>query len=285
MAGSKSCCNGVSESNLSMETLKLTKKRAIFCTWLIAAIAAIAISFRVDAAEKHLYRRSVGEIFEDKQAQELARAAAAGNIKKIEVLVNQKGVPVDAHGYLGVTPLWWAAQKMNLKGFQKLLELGADPNYQWSTGDSVMNHVVRMKEPEYLRLCIEHGGNVNLERHFNGVSDTPITQGIFDNFKNDNVVTLLLLIEAGADVNHDKGGVTPVMSAAQLRLWEPLLAMLEKGGDYMKKAPSGEVLTLVMVQYSLENEHPKGERAKSRQAVVDFLIGKGVDLKQYSKKK
>jgi ankyrin repeat protein len=135
-------------------------------TRLVTALLCASVflsSSVVIAAEKHLFRRGVDEIFEDGSVRSLASAAAKGDLAAIEEWVVAKHVAVDSPGNMGVPPLWWAAQRQNLAGFTKLLELGANPNSQWQNGESVMNYVVRMKSSEFLRAALTHGGDPNFE--------------------------------------------------------------------------------------------------------------------------
>src|SRR5688572_20880315 len=112
------------------------RKIVIFSPWLFASSMKYAfyfwlifatLSLSALAQEKPVYGMRVGEIFQDRDVRALANAAARGQVTKIEELITEKGINVDSEGYIGITPLWWALQRKNLPGFEKLLQLGADP--------------------------------------------------------------------------------------------------------------------------------------------------------------
>ncbi|MFP4498322.1 MAG: ankyrin repeat domain-containing protein [Vulcanimicrobiota bacterium] len=54
--------------------------------------------------------------------------AASGNLEKIRTLVEDKKVNVNSRGYLGETPLYWAARNGHLEVAQYLVLKGADVN-------------------------------------------------------------------------------------------------------------------------------------------------------------
>ena len=229
----------------------------------------------MDSAEKKFNERQSRELvafmsletmFPDPKARALAKAAGAGNIKKIEQLVNA-GVSVNSKGTNDATPLFWAMSNFN--GFKRLLELGADPNVVFGDGGSVMHWAVTAKDERILKAALEHGGNPNLKA---GQSEgTPLFEALSMGTK---VVDTLL--DAGADINSkDKDEDTPVMIAAGSGRFEIVYQLLERGADYRIKNRNGRDLAdRVASKRGLLK--PESESAKWMEKVIEWLQGKGV---------
>lgn len=135
-------------------------------------------TFNEQQSKAVLAYMSLEDMFPDQQVRELAAAAGNGKIKHLEQLVSQ-GVSVNSRGLQNATPLFWAMKSDNAKGFQKLLELGADPNVVFGDGGTVMHWAARNENPEFLNLALQHGGNTELAA--GQFMQTPIfeTIGIF----------------------------------------------------------------------------------------------------------
>jgi hypothetical protein len=113
-------------------------------------------------------KASLTEAFPDApQTQALAKAAAAGDLGKMDGLVAH-GADVNARGAGGATVIGWALYKQNLDGFRHLLELGADPNTTWDAA-TLPDHlyigcsVMHASRGAFLRAALAAGGDPNLE--------------------------------------------------------------------------------------------------------------------------
>ena len=90
-----------------------------------------------------------GDFFAERSVAGLAEAAQTGHLARVSELVAGAANP-NARGYQSATPLIYAMSGISLKGFRRLLELGADPNLQMDNGDSVMTLSVLRRDPEAL---------------------------------------------------------------------------------------------------------------------------------------
>lgn len=144
------------------------------------------------------------------------------------------GADVNAEGWEGMVPLFWAIAKQNIDGFRLLLEQGADPNvvtqlpprFQESQAGA-MEMAAELEDPAYLRSLLEHSGDPNtiVDRGWN----MPLLYRAIMGRRPDNV---LLLLEFGADIDHrDNAGQTPLLKAVNATMFEIALLLLEKGAD------------------------------------------------------
>jgi uncharacterized protein len=220
-------------------------------------------------------------MFPERQVRDLAEAAGKGKIKKVEELA-ALGVDVNARGRENATPLFWALRNGNLKGFTKLLEMGADPNVVFG-GGSVMHWAAMHKEAAFLKAALQHGGNPNLTA--GQFSETPLfeTIGLTGDDRKEN---RRLLLASGADINartvHDSsymsvGGQTPVMSAAALGRFDIVYELLLAGADYSIRNDSGHVLVDRVVQ-DIGAFVPNSLEERNLQRVIDWLSERGVGI-------
>lgn len=226
---------------------------------------------------------SLETMFKDLKVRALAKAAGNGRIKTVEKLVSQ-GVDVNARGKKGVTPLFYSLRNSNLKGFNKLLELGADPNIIFTS--SVMHLSARHKNIEFLKSALEHGGNPNLNAGLLG--DTPLFETITTGV--DRSVARSLLLKSGADINSRTRGeklmgmsinnVTPVVVACGLLRYDIAYELLELGADYSIKDDNNLGLTDCLVRHKkLFAKGGYAETIKSLDEVIAWLSSRGVEIK------
>ncbi|MEX2963220.1 ankyrin repeat domain-containing protein [Microbulbifer sp. TYP-18] len=222
---------------------------------------------------------SLKTMFPDQGARTLAEAAGKGQVAKVEELV-EKGVDVNFRGTKDATPLFWAMR--NLNGFEKLLELGADPNVVFA-GGSVIHWSAMNKDLRFLKAALERGGNPNLVAGQFG--ETPLFKTIGIKGE-DNREAMLLLLSAGANINAQTsgevfgmsmGGKTPLMAAADVVRFDIVGELLELGADYSLKDDSGR--DLVDRITSVKGRFASGsEQEKSLKNVILWLESRGVDV-------
>lgn len=203
-------------------------------------------SFSEGQAKESIAYMSIEDMFSDRRVRMLATAAGNGDISELEKLSTE--ADVNSQGAKGATPLFWALRSSNAKGFEKLLQLGADPNAIFSES-SVMHWAARHKDTRFLKLALDHGGNPNL--YAGKPSQTPIfeTIGVPGS---DNLPALILLLESGADINAltgseelfgmSMGGKTPALVAADVVRFDIVYELLTRGADYSIKDDSGRNL-------------------------------------------
>ena len=93
------------------------------------------------------------------------------------------------------TALLKALKKGELAKFKKLLESGANPNSVFGRNDWVMGMTTEKGKIAYLKLAVEHGGDVNLNNPHSSYN-----RPIFSALLNNNDEAVKYLIEKGADL-------------------------------------------------------------------------------------
>jgi uncharacterized protein len=132
------------------------------------------------------------------------------------------------------TPLLYAIVVSKKEAYRRLLDLGADPNFGFRRGPTIVHMSAHEKDPYWLDLALRAGGDPNLKDPRRG--SYPIAYAIFgggfDNVK--------LLAQYGADLNSvDRHGRTPLTLAASAAEFEVLYYLLENGADYLKVTQPG----------------------------------------------
>jgi ankyrin repeat protein len=238
----------------------------------IQSSLVVLISFFAILAGEQLMASSpfsikLNDAFPNENARRLAKAAAEGKVKEIDRLV-AAGTDVNYKGAGGVTPLVWPMRTLNKTGFNKLLELGANPNAQWESGASVTYWVAGLSDPVFMKAVLTHGGDPNLINPRG--HETPIFRAITPEGK----VNLSPLIQAGANLNaQDSQGSTPLMAAADLNQFDVVYTLLCNGADFNLKDKWGKTIT-----YAIENNNidATSEGYRWREKSIAFLRTRGV---------
>jgi len=213
------------------------------------------------------------DLFQNRKLRELAEAARHGDVGKIDALVAQD-VSVNGHGEYGIGPLFSAVQAGNKKGFDALLDRGADPNNIWANDHTLLNVIACCThDPYFMEQALKHGANPNLEEPKTGM--TPIMAAVTVSGK----VNIPLLIKAGADLNHQippgKGsplfpisGETAMMGATG-DMFDVVYELLEAGADYSLQDARGWTLANYVKYTFRATVSP--EQAHWRDKVIEFL--------------
>lgn len=177
-------------------------------------------------------------MFPNENLRSLADAAGKGDIRKISEIVSS-GLDVNARGSRSATALFWAMR--NEKGFEKLLQLGADPNVIFDDGGTVMHWLARKKDCSMLQTALRYGGDPNLKARL--FTHSPIFVTITAG-KNVGVTECFnVLVDGGADLNlTDDKGMTPILWAAELARYDIALILLELGAVDSQKDIRGRSL-------------------------------------------
>lgn len=220
---------------------------------------------------------SLARMFPDENLRALARAAGRGRVGRIDELV-AAGADVDALGRSDGTALWWALRRLNLEGFTRLLEHGADPNlliggphYEATT---IMHEAAAKEDPGFLAAALRHGGNPNVRVPADG--ETPLfrANGLTPPGE---TTALRMLLENGAEVDAvDSYGFT----VAQLRAGRPdlLFVLLLRGADYNRAQRNGKTLLGEFARFCTRSEpYRKTYCAKVR----DWLRSKNVEVPEH----
>jgi hypothetical protein len=172
--------------------------------------------------------KSASDVFTDPQTLALVNAACAGDIHKIDTLVRQ-GASVNATGYRDMTVLIWTMECHNHGGAERLLQLGANPNFKMKqSGDmSATWLAAESSDPRWLPMVLAHGGDPNIKAA--GGFELALSAAI----EQDRMQNVKLLLEHGADVNERyDGSSTAATDAAALAKFDVVEMLLRHGYDY-----------------------------------------------------
>ncbi len=216
-------------------------------------------------------------VYKDQDVIALCKAAQSHDIKEIDRLI-KKGTDINTKGKQGIIPLLFAFHPSGKKTFLAMLKLGADPNIIIMPRGDSMTHLVSgiMEDSDWLEMVLKNGGDPNVKSPAaNFGQDTPIFEAINAN----NLKNVKLLIQSGADINHqDTSGGTPAMSASVFRRYHIIYVLLQAGADWKIKNKYDQDLAFdcycqpVMSKEEFPEEH--GYNLK----VLKFLKIKGIDL-------
>lgn len=194
---------------------------------------------------------------------------------------------------------------LNLGGFKKLLENGADPNVPTDDGPSVIWYAAYGGELsevmlKRLELCLQHGGNPNWIYHHKR-ADT-IVEDSNDGrslaaaaiiFNSHPIEVLKMLLDAGADINiKDHEGQTPLFNAVLLSRYDIAFFLLQRGADFAIKSktptmtdngtePLDKTFVFFMESnpvFSIRGERDLNIQREYRQKVIAFLKEKGIEV-------
>ena len=179
------------------------------------------------------YRAS--DYFSDPLVARLADAVAQGDATEIDALVKQ-GADVNATGKLGYTLLTWAMFNSNPRGFESLLDHGADPfRPAWDRPEGhslsekppfVAELCVGTKRSDYLKALLKRGMDPNHPRS----DGTPM---LFHAVWQRHIPHAAMLLDAGADINGvDEGsGGTAIREALSIFDLDMALFLFKQGAD------------------------------------------------------
>jgi uncharacterized protein len=247
-------------------------------------------------------RWKVEDFYTDPGAVALCKAIQKNNIAEIDKLV-KSGVDVNVKGKGNMTPLLWAFPAGE-KVFGHLLELGADPNIKltediiWGAfgkdtsvtmacvggpvdGEMYQKCFYDVDMDNYLKLVLKHGGDPN-QTDIDG--QTPI----FRSFTGGNAQftkKIALLLDAGADINHqDNQGFTVLMRKG-ISCSPDTLILLNAGADYRIVNQYGldAIIRLQLEKMQHEDGTIKGPYDPAKQEVFDWLSKEGVNWEEARK--
>ncbi|RKO75228.1 hypothetical protein C5E04_23540 [Pectobacterium parmentieri] len=148
-----------------------------------------------------------------------------------------QGLNLNIQGKEGVTPLLWLIyETQNKKAVRLALKLGVDPNYKDGFGDSAVNFVAGAKDPDWLHIILDAGGDPNAI----GRRGQP---AIFSAINEQRWADIKLLVEKGADLNlADQNKRNSALYAAYVNEYEIVYWLIEQGAKFDTYSASGSSL-------------------------------------------
>ena len=270
--------------------------RRVFVAGVVAAVSALALAAIGEKKAKGPFADA------DPDVAAIAEAAVSGDCALIDKLVARK-VNVNAQGKEGISPLVYCLRTGrragldmragNIKGFERLLVHGADPNLRDDSGDAAIHYAAALSEngPEFLKIALAHGGDPNLHTRPKGplpkedINGVPITYidyeptPIFDAIVLGNTESMRILLKAGADLKvRNSLGQTPLASAAMDSRYECVLLLLEAGADFRVKDNDGLPFSHFFTDKEVYPLDPTTRFAAIKRRCKEFMEKKGVDF-------
>ncbi len=161
--------------------------------------------------------------FSDPKVAQMVEAASAGDFKKVDAQI-QAGADVNAIGKDRITPLIWQVYLRNVSGTEKLLQVGAKPNYRDEKDHlSALYIAADAKRADLLAVLLRYKGDPNLM----GPNSEPLLDTAITAMSRECVNVLL---KSGANVNIvNSNGASPAESAVALGQFDLVILLLEHG--------------------------------------------------------
>jgi ankyrin repeat protein len=206
-------------------------------------------------------------VFEDVKIQQLAKILNNGNKKEAKEHVLKNHINLDIQGKDGVTLLHWFLLKQNIKAFETLLEIGANPNFNPAIIQNITVMAAAIDDVNYLKLLLKYNANPNI---IATRDQTPLIKAA--NHNKYKSVTILLQSDANLDmqVNND---LSAILSAAMQDNYQMVWYLLQQGADINPYTARGGTLAYYVETSTLKQgvtEYQYKEKVKQ------FLIEKGV---------
>lgn len=229
-------------------------------------------------------------LFQNTPAWELAKAVDDENTIKIREILNNKKVGIDfREPKFGSTLLMLTIKNSQFQITKLLLESGANPNLNdLYRGETAVIFAANNYDPKYLELILKYKGNPN------AIENVPVKEGdqvretallaAISYLDPNSLEKIKLLVESGADINYQNQGHTksPLSKALMLDKLDVAFYFLQNGADYnlmlYKTVDGQDVYILEELRKCIIDL--KSEQYKSKEKVIQFLKGKGLD---YSK--
>jgi uncharacterized protein len=160
----------------------------------------------------------------------------------------------------GEGPLWFALARGRYKCIDLLLARGADPKALDPQGDSLLVVASGAKNPQLIRTLVEKGADVNHVGSQSGVS--PLSEAIWHG-NNDSI---LLMLNAGADVKRVVGGRVPLAYAAGKGNVDVIKWLFDRGAEI----ESTSEVVVTPLEAACQGGHV---------AAVNLLIERGATVK------
>ncbi|MEZ6057592.1 MAG: hypothetical protein R3C01_12905, partial [Planctomycetaceae bacterium] len=146
-----------------------------------------------------------------------------------------------------------------------------------SNTEKEVRHSLTYFNSWWLKAALQHGGNPNLldPVEFLHPNQSLLSAAVLSH----NAENVQVLIDAGADLNHqDGGGYTAVMTGAGCREYQIIEQMLLLGADYTLETEHGTTLASDCFMFPIPDKAQFPEKAAAYERVMRFLEQHGVDM-------
>jgi len=183
--------------------------------------------------------------YTDTKVIQLCNAIESNKVDLMESII-KNGVSVDTIGNDGMTPLFWAFANDRFEAFNRLLELGADPEVPFqsdfgtrgviTTGSNVFHTTAKSEFPKFFMAILKNGGDPNAT--YTWTRGMTVQINLFDSIKEGPFTAWTerceALIKAGPSKELLANGARDFIASGSR--FDVALMLLKAGADY--KTPS-----------------------------------------------
>jgi hypothetical protein len=217
-----------------------------------------------------------------KEGQDFFRAIQNNDMSKIKQMVNDGFDIKLAHVWFGgdifsySTPLHIAAQFDNIDSMQYFLEKGADIDFI-AEGETPLAFAAKRNNAKAAEFLLKHGASVDLG------SQSPLWLASASREMENNIETMQLLVDAGADVNFKIDiGRTPLHLAVAYSAYNPDIKkrvdfLIKNGANINAQKNDGTTLLDSLSAFSKGNQ----EVGKELRTLGAKTITTDIDCKEY----
>ncbi len=166
------------------------------------------------------------ELYSSRDSLNIIEAVEDNDLKRLAAVINA-GADINERGFRGVSILYWFVLTDNIKGYEVLLRLSADPNHCSDSGSCLLHVLALENKSNYIRLAVKYGADVDLQ--MSGFGRTPLMNSVAAFGKEDSAFQTLL--KAGADpyTKHSMHGTTVFSSAVLFERFDLVIFLVELG--------------------------------------------------------
>lgn len=204
--------------------------------------------------------------FKTEPSFRMAKAIENSDLSEINRL--SKALNINQKNERGMTFLMWSFAQLQYPATETLLGLGANPNIPVE-GSFPLSLAALNDDPRWVKLFLKYKANPN-QRDDNG---NPVW---FETLYAHNWELLNYFLDSGANINNQNDvGETAVMKLADLKQYEQVLKLIDRGASITTLTPSGNSFPY-NVQFGVPD---RGTREFIfRKHVISKLEEKGIHL-------